>query len=83
MKTVQVRRLADLPQEPIYAFLAKSIEEAEAWGRRHQAGTIWIYLHRPNRGMQFVTAARLVLEEARRIEQASADLVQMAEEAAQ
>lgn len=79
MNTIRVQRLADLPTEPVYAARVKSIEEAEAWGKRHQADDVWVYVHKPNRaGVQLVTAVRLVLEEAKRIERASADLVRKA-----
>lgn len=79
MKMIQVNRLADLPQEPVYASQVKSIEEAKAWGEHHQAGTVWVYIRKPNKaGVQLVTAVRLVTEEAKRIERARADLVRKA-----
>jgi hypothetical protein len=57
----------------------KSIEEAERWAKQSKAETVWVYLHKPNKaGVQLVTAVRLVTEEAKRIEQASADLVKRA-----
>ena len=80
MNVIRVLRLADFPTEPVHAMQGKSIEEAEAWAKQHKAADVWVYVHKPNRaGVQLVTAVRLVVEEAKRIERVSADLVSVAE----
>lgn len=80
MNIIQVQRLSDFPQGPVFGAQMKSIEEVERWAKQSKAETVWVYIHKPNKaGVQLVTAVRMVVEEAKRIEDASERLLAQAE----
>ena len=74
---IEVQSLREFPHAPVFGFCGKSIEEIRKWAERNQAVTVWAYRHKF--GNEMYTAARLVVEASKGIEQASAQLLGQAE----
>ena len=64
MDVIQVKRISELPRGVVHGASLRSIQEAEMWGRRNKAPTVWVFVHQQGRnGRQSVTAVRANISE--------------------